>query len=63
VRRSFLHRFDTSAGTVFTRIEIDSEHCDLTVKGRFGVVVLNVYLACLMAWMVVMVLVAIAHLL
>jgi hypothetical protein len=32
------------------------------VKHGFGAIVLNVYLACLMAWMVVMVVVAIAHL-
>jgi hypothetical protein len=33
------------------------------MKNNFGVIVLNVYLACVMAWMVVMLLVAVAHLL
>jgi hypothetical protein len=32
------------------------------VKSQIGVIVLNVYLICLMAWMVVMLVVAIAHL-
>jgi hypothetical protein len=33
------------------------------VKNQIGVIVPNVYLFCLMAWMVVMLVVAIAHLL
>jgi hypothetical protein len=33
------------------------------VKNGFGIIVLNLYLACVMAWMVVMVIVAIAHVL
>jgi len=33
------------------------------VKNHIGAIVLNVYLICLMAWMVVMLVVAIAHLL
>jgi hypothetical protein len=33
------------------------------VKDHIGVIVLNVYLFCLMAWMVVMLVVAIVHLL
>jgi hypothetical protein len=33
------------------------------VKNQIGVIVLNVYLFCLMTWMVVMLVVAIAHLL
>jgi hypothetical protein len=32
------------------------------VRNRFGAIVLNVYLICVMAWMGVMVVVAIAHL-
>lgn len=32
------------------------------MKSQIGVIVLNVYLICLMAWMVVMLVVAIAHL-
>jgi len=32
------------------------------VKNTFGAIVLNVYLFCVMAWMVVMLVVAIAHL-
>jgi hypothetical protein len=35
---------------------------EFTVKSGIGVIVLNVYLICLMAWMAVMVVVAIAHL-
>jgi hypothetical protein len=35
----------------------------LTVKNQIGVIVLNVYLFCLMTWMVVVLVVAIAHLL
>ena len=33
------------------------------MKNRFGLIVLNVYLACLMAWMVVVLLAAVVHLL
>jgi hypothetical protein len=33
------------------------------MKHNWGEIVLNVYLACLMAWMLVMVVVALAHLL
>lgn len=33
------------------------------MKNGFGIIVLNLYLACVMAWMVVMVIVAIAHVL
>jgi len=32
------------------------------MKNNFGVIVLNVYLTCVMAWMAVMLLVAIVHL-
>jgi hypothetical protein len=34
----------------------------LTVKNGFGVIVLNLYLACVMAWMLVLVVVAVAQL-
>jgi hypothetical protein len=41
-----------------------TEQCEVSsVSNNFGEIVLNVYLACVMGWMVVMLLVAIAHLL
>lgn len=44
-------------------LRIDSRSRGVKVKNTIGAVVLNIYLACVMARMIVMLLVAIAHLL